>query len=362
MAATDFPLSYSSARARFLAAAKGANAAIESISHPGRGPDDGALATDLAWIGARDASAVLLLVSATHGVEGHCGSGAQSAWLERNEAALLPKGVAVLMVHAINPYGFAWSRRVNEDNVDLNRNWIDFAAALPRNPGYDTLADLIVPTHRDRAHQEAYKAAAVAYIASHGEAGLMKAISGGQYHHPAGIFYGGIAPVWSRKTLTAIFHDRLGKAAHVAIIDFHTGLGPSGYGEPIISAPRGSAIANRALARHGLTAIPIGGPESASADLSGDWLGAAPALLPNAEVTGIALEFGTVPVNEVVDALRADAWLHGHGDPLSPEGQAIKAQMLAAFYTNSDHWRGMVEGQSLIAARQAIAGLKLALQ
>ncbi len=357
-----FAPGYPVARARFLAAAKGAGAAIETIPHPGRGPDNGALATDLAWIGPKDAPAILLMVSATHGVEGHCGSGAQSAWLERNEAALLPTGVAVLMVHAINPHGFAWTRRVNEDNVDLNRNWIDFTAPLPDNTGYDALADVIVPSIWDETQKQRYKAAVAAYIKSHGEAGLMKAISGGQYHHPGGIFYGGTAPVWSRETLSAIFRERLGHAAHVSIIDFHTGLGPSGYGEPIISAPHGSAIANRARARHGLTATPIGGPESASAELSGDWMGAAPALLPDAEVTGIALEFGTVPTNMVIDALRADAWLHGHGDPLSPEGQAIKARMLAAFYTNTDHWRGMVEGQSLVAARQAVAGLKLALQ
>jgi len=353
--------SYTAARTRFLAAASAAGAELDTIAHPLTGPEGEALATDCAWLGPRDAAAVLMMVSATHGAEGHCGSGAQSAWLERGEAAHVPAGVAVLLVHAINPHGFAWTRRVTEDNVDLNRNWIDFAAPLPENPGYDALADTILPREWTAETQAAYADRIKAFIAAHGEAGMMKVVSGGQYKHPQGIFYGGTAPGWSRRTLTAIFEQQLCRAAHVGIIDFHTGLGPSGYGEPIISAPHGSAIANRALARHGLTAIPIGGSESASAELSGDWLGAAPAYLPNAQVTGIALEFGTVPTNKVIAALRADAWLHAHADPLSPEGQAIKAQMLAAFYTDTDHWRGMVEGQSLLAARQALAGLKLAL-
>jgi hypothetical protein len=352
---------YSSARARFLAAARAARATVESIDHPDKGPAGEVLATDLAWIGPRNAPAVLLMVSATHGVEGHCGSGAQSAWLERDEATRLPADVAVLLVHAINPHGFAWSRRVTEGNVDLNRNWIDFAAPLPENAGYDALSDVISPTRWDDARKRAYADAVNAYRAAHGEAAFIKALSGGQYRHAYGIFFGGTAPVWSRRTLTNIFATMLGQAAHIGIIDFHTGLGPNGYGEPIISARRGSAIADRAIARHGLRAIPIGGPESASAELSGDWLAAAPALLPGAEVTGIALEFGTVPTAAVIDALRADAWLHCHGDPHSPQGKAIKAQMLAAFYGDNDHWRGMVEGQSLIAARQAVAGLKLAL-
>lgn len=353
--------SYAAARDRFRAAASAAGAAIDTLTHPVRGPAGEVLTTDCAWIGPRDAAAVLLVVSGTHGVEGHCGSGAQSAWLERGEAKLLPRGVAALLVHAINPYGFAWSRRVTEDNVDLNRNWIDFAAPLPENAGYDALADVILPAEWSDASQAAYAERIRGFIAAHGEAAMMKAISGGQYRHPCGIFYGGTAPTWSRTTLTAIFDQQLGGAAHVGIIDCHTGLGPSGYGEPIISAPKESAGALRAQARHGLAAIPMGGPDSASAELSGDWLGAAPDWLPRAEVTGIALEYGTVPTARVVGALRADAWLHAYGDPLSPQGDAIRAQMLAAFYTDTDHWRGMVEGQFLAAARQASAGLARAL-
>ena len=30
--------------------------------------------------------------------------------------------VRVVIVHAVNPYGFACGRRFNEDGVDLNRN------------------------------------------------------------------------------------------------------------------------------------------------------------------------------------------------------------------------------------------------
>ena len=97
--------------------------------------------------------------------------------------------------------------------------------------------------------------------------------------------------------------------------------------------------------------------DSVSAKLAGDWLDAAPRLLPHVRVTGIALEYGTVPSAEVMDALRADNWLHVHGDPTGPGAAAIKAQIRAAFYIDTDIWRGMVLGQSLIATRQAVAGL-----
>jgi len=91
------------------------------------------------------------------------------------------------------------------------------------------------------------------------------------------------------------------------------------------------------------------------------WLDATPALLPHAEVTGMALEYGTVDGAQVMEALRADNWLHLHGDPLSPQGQAIGADTRAAFYIDTDIWRGMVLGQSLIATRQALTGLARAL-
>lgn len=357
MADAPFSATYAEARKKFLDAATAAGASLSAYAHPERGPDGGQLAADVAWIGPADAAGVLVLVSGTHGVEGHCGSGAQVAWLRRGEAARRSPDVAVMLVHAINPYGFAWSRRVTHENVDLNRNFVDFAKPLPENLAYDRLADAAKPREWTDAAQAAAKATLLAYAREHGFPALIQAMSGGQYRYPDGIFYGGAGETWSRRTLTAIFRERLAAARHVGIIDYHTGLGPEGYAEQIVSAMPGTGEYRRAAAWHGLAVASQSGGESVSAKLAGDWLDAAPGLLAHAEVTGIALEYGTVASGQVMDALRADNWLHVHGDPLSPQGQAIKAQIRAAFYVDTDVWRGMVLGQSLIAVRQALAGL-----
>jgi hypothetical protein len=361
MADSPFSGAYAAARSKFLDAAKAAGASIASYVHPEKGPDGGELATDTAWIGPADAQAVLVLVSATHGVEGHCGSGAQVDWLRRGEAAHIPTGGAVLLVHAINPYGFAWSRRVTNENVDLNRNFIDFAKPLPTNPAYDALAHAVKPQAWTEDARNQSRAELLAYARDHGFPALVQAMSGGQYAHPDGIFYGGAGPTWSRLTLEAIFRERLSAARDIGIIDYHTGLGPEGYAEQIVSALPSSDEYRRAALWHGLAVASQSGGESVSAKLAGDWLDAAPKLLAHARVTGIALEYGTVATAEVLEALRADNWLHAHGDPLSPEGQAIKAQVRDAFYVDTDVWRGMVLGQSLIAVRQALAGLARAL-
>jgi hypothetical protein len=260
-------------------------------------------------------------------------------------------------VHAVNPYGFAWLRRVTEDNVDLNRNWVDHAGPLPQNPGYAELHEAFCPAEWTQASVAEANRRIVAFAIERGEGALQHALSAGQYAYPDGLFYGGAAPTWSRRTQTEIYRQRLGHAARVAIIDYHTGLGPWGFGEQIVVERPGTPGFERAKAWYGGTVVCPAAGQSSSADIAGDGLTAAPAILPNAEVTGMALEVGTVPMSEISTALRADAWLHAHSDPAGPQAAPIKAAIRNAFYGDADDWKGMVAGQSLLACRQALAGL-----
>ncbi len=353
----SFGQDYQDARARFLDAARSAGAQLEAIGHPSRGPDDRELATDVAWIGSRSAERVLVLISATHGVEGFCGSGAQVDWLRREEHARLPSGVAAMLIHAINPYGFAWLRRTTQENIDLNRNWIDFDQPLPDNPAYTEIRDALVPPQWTDASRRDCKRVLDAYARVHGQPAFQQAVSGGQYRYPDGIFYGGSAPSWSRTTQTAIFAKYLAVARRVTILDYHTGLGPCGYAEPIsVFAPE-SPEHCRARAAFGANVTSVLGRSSSSAVIAGDGLTAAAGLLSRAEVTSVALEYGTLPMEETLEALRADTWLHAFGDPASSEGQRIKHAIRGAFYVDTDAWRGMVLGQSLQYCRMAVAAM-----
>lgn len=100
---------------------------------PARGPRGEELSTDVAWFGDRRATKVAVMVSAPHGVEGYCGSTAQIDWVAGRGYERLKSDEAVLLVHAINPYGFARDRRVTQEGCDLNRNFVDFDAPLPQN-------------------------------------------------------------------------------------------------------------------------------------------------------------------------------------------------------------------------------------
>ncbi len=355
-----FAADYTDARSRFLAAATAAGAAVATYPHPLRGPDGGELATDVAMLGDSGAERVLLANSATHGVEGFCGSGALVGWLRDEKERSLPPGVRVVLVHAINPHGFAWLCRVTEDNVDLNRNFVDFAGKPPVNAAYAGLHAAILPAAWDDASCAERERIFAEFRAAHGAPALQQAITGGQYSHADGLFFGGREPGWSNRTFHQILADHVMPARHVGFIDFHTGLGPYGTAELITNGRRGHAGYDRAVEwyRNGVVSVESG--DSASAPLTGTIDGAVDEGLPGVEVTGIAAEFGTYPLTEVLDALMADLWLHQRGRRDSKQGRAIKAAIRRAFYPDEDDWKELVWIRSRQVLRRAIDGLRSA--
>ncbi|MEO3431108.1 M14 family metallopeptidase [Pelagibius sp. CAU 1746] len=355
--AAYFSSDYPEARRRFAEAAERAGARLTSYGHPERGPNGEELAADVAWLGPEDAGRVLVSLSGTHGVEGFCGSGVQVGWFDSGLAAEQDAGTAYMAVHAINPHGFAWLRRVTEDNVDLNRNFVDFAASLPDNPGYDELAEALCPPTWDDATIAATRGVLRAYAEEHGPSGLQAAVTNGQYVHADGIFFGGTAPTWSHLTLKRIFQRHLARAERVAVIDYHTGLGPRGHGERICPAAPDAPVLGRVRDWYGEDfTCPALGTSSATEIRGFNVIGMEEAL-PGVELTAVALEYGTLPTEEVKLALRADNWLHLHGDMTSAKGGAIKDQIREAFYQDADDWKEMIWERALETQRLALAGL-----
>ena len=140
-----FPHHYGAARTGFIAAAEAAELGITSRLLGGiKAADGGPLFLDTAWAGRRDARRALLLISGTHGVEGYFGSGVQTGLLRQGLAAQVPQDCKLVLLHALNPYGFSFDRRANEANADINRNFVDHAHP-PANTEYDVLAEAAAP-------------------------------------------------------------------------------------------------------------------------------------------------------------------------------------------------------------------------
>ncbi len=360
--ADAFAPSYARARVRFLEAAAAAGAAIESLPHPLLGRDAETIALDLALDGPRDADRLLILSSGCHGVEGHAGSGAQvfalhdAEWRERARGA----GVAVLYAHALNPWGFSHGRRVTEDNVDLNRNFPSSfdPALLPSNPAYADLHALLLPSawppNADNQQALAQR------VATSGLPAVQAAISRGQYAFPDGLFFGGTQPTWSHQAWRRVLREHAVRAHRIGWIDLHTGLGTSGIGTRIFAGRPGDAQAIAHAQRWWGSEVtsPQEDP-SVSAQVTGSIGEALYEARTHAQtITGIALEFGTQPLPDVLAALRAEQWLHNHPERATAAVSAhIRQQLKDAFCVDTDAWRGQVISQARQAMFQAVDGL-----
>ena len=356
-----FSPSYARARVQFLEGAAAAGMAIRSHNHPLLGRDGETLAMDVALDGPADAQRLLIVSSACHGAEGFCGSGVQvfathdAEWRQHARDA----GVAVLYIHALNPHGFSFLRRVTHENVDLNRNFQDFSQPLPVNADYAELHGLLLSAQWPPGADN--QAAIEARIATQGATRFQAAVSQGQHQFADGLFFGGTSPTWSHQTLRQVLHTQGRQARQIAWIDLHTGLGPSGVGERIFACRDDAAALTRARAWWGgegqtpVTSIYDG--SSTSALLTGLMWASIYQECPQAEYTGIALEYGTLPFPDVLAALRADHWLHLHPEAAPALRAAIEQQMKDAFYVDTDTWRAQVVVQARQAMFQAVDGL-----
>jgi hypothetical protein len=343
-AASYFSQSYAEARGRFTAEARGSAVRLSSMASPRwRGIHAEALSIDVAWFGPEAPAAVVIVTSGTHGVEGFAGSAFQCWYAAEARRRVVPQGVAVVLVHAINPHGFSYCRRVNEDNVDLNRNFVDFRRPRPSAPEYSRLHGAIVPAkwvgderrHADSVLRDAWE--------SLGMRGFQNAVCRGQYDHPDGLFFGGRKPSWSN-TVWRGWVARLPQSIEfLAHIDIHTGLGPLGYGELLYTLPRNLAAAD--LAREcyeGMGVRVAGDTDSAATPVAGTINHSLIEANSTAAKMSISIEFGTVKFRRMFDALRADNWWNNHASPEKPGAVGVREELVNCFYPSSDEWRRSV--------------------
>jgi len=355
-----FSATYAEARRKFLQACVTADLKVETHPHPLKGIDSEELAMDVAYDGPANATQLLIVTSACHGIEGYCGSGVQvfalhdAEWRDKARAA----GVGVLYVHALNPHGFSHGRRVTQENVDLNRNFLDFSQPKPVNAAYAKLHALLLPDQWPPSPKN--QAEVAAWIDQHGAVAYQAAITGGQYQFDDGMFFGGTAPTWSNRTFRQVLRAHAAGAQQLAWIDLHTGLGPSGIGERIFACRDDQAAYARANAWWGTADAPVTSiydGSSTSAFLTGLMWGAMYEECPQAEYTAIALEYGTLPIMEMMGALRADHWRHKHPEAPAELADAIRLQVREAFYTDTDVWKRQIISQAKQAMFQAVDGL-----
>ncbi|MCA1326093.1 M14 family metallopeptidase [Herbaspirillum sp. alder98] len=355
-----FARDYADGRARFTAQAQAVGGAVQRYTHPHQqGPDGQTLSVDVARLGPEKASRTLLLISGTHGLEGAAGSAAQVAWLATDAATALPADTNVVLVHAINPYGWAHQTRTTENNVDLNRNFIDFSHAPPANAPYDALHPHLLPPEWTDAGQAAVRQAIEDFRSIHGDDATFNATASGQYNHPDGLVYGGQQREWSNLTLESILGDYLGHSEKVALIDWHTGIGE--YGEPFFLCfnEEGSQEQQQAAAWWGSERVLDQRPHGlARPNYQGLVFRGVERFLPGRRIAGAVVEFGTRG-RHMREALRLDQWLRFHAakHPDATRDHNLRLDLIDAFVPYSGVWRQSVTRHGVQITDQALHGL-----
>lgn len=191
----------------------------------------------------------LVHISGTHGVEAYAGSAIQASILEylrfsniySSETPEKNNLPTVIMIHALNPYGFKNNRRTNEDNIDLNRNFLtsdEFVFVKNRDPNLSYYLDLDhilnptkKPTNSIFWNELLGFGDVLRAVFHHGTATIKRAMVSGNYHKQTGYGFGGFEYAKSTRNLMNLLIDELKipqLAKKFVLIDVHTGLGPSG--------------------------------------------------------------------------------------------------------------------------------------
>jgi hypothetical protein len=351
----SFSPDYLASRARFRSSALALGCDLEEHAIGHDAPDGSELTVDVALLGARRPSRVVVVSSGLHGVEGFFGAAVQAAMLEDELGGWAPpSGLRVVMIHALNPYGYAWLRRVNEDNIDLNRNFLRKDEAYSGAPDKYADLDALLNPQTPPSGFEPFLPLALYNIARHGLPALKNAVAGGQYEYPRGVFFGG-----SRASRTVEIVDEnlptwIGEAEHVLHVDFHTGLGKSATYKLLVDHEAGSERVGWLAERFGADAVQPWAPGGVSYEIRGGMGTWCKARFPNTTYDVLAAEFGTVSVLKVIAALRAENRAHHYGAADAPSTVRAKQALREVFAPSDPRWRDKVVERGVRVVQQAI--------
>jgi len=178
-----------------------------------------------------NAKKLLLITTGEHGIEGYAGNVFLQLFVHEFLSNIKHDEVSLLLVHAINPWGMKHKRRVNKDNIDLNRNFLDFSSPDIdlRNESFEKMRKYFTnpkPVGKVDLNFFLNIVKLIPYIITLGSNGIKEALTKGQYTCERCVYYGGKQEMCCTQYMKALYRHVYSTYDFVLHLDIHTGAGP----------------------------------------------------------------------------------------------------------------------------------------
>ncbi len=356
--AAFYPETYDQARQDFRDITAGlseyySNVVTTSIVVPSA--TDNNLTIDICYVPAqKDSANLLILSSGVHGIEGFVGHAAQQLFIQDFLNEQLLENTGVLLIHGMNPYGFKYTRRVTENNVDINRNSPSTSSLYQTvNDGYPKIYGLVNPkgkANRKSLENRFFFVKAINEIRKATLPVLRQAVLQGQYQYPEGLYFGGQQPEPQIAAIEPMISAWCQPYEKILAIDLHTGYGERGklhfFPNPLEEPQR---IMLEALF-DGYT-IDWGDSDDFYT-VTGDFVGFIGALVPGKEYYPMLFEYGTLNSQTTMGSLKS---IHimilenqgkQHGFRTEKDSLAIRHDLREMYYPSSENWRNYIMDQT----------------
>ncbi len=303
---------------------------------------------------------LILISSGVHGVEGFTGSAIQRYLMKQtlDENDLFDSDV--LFLHGINSYGFKNKKRVNENNIDLNRNFFFKREKIPKkekNLGYRRFASFFMPKFPFTFWFLEYFIFFVRFTGIMFRIGIKNfsnAFVNGQFEFKKGLYFGGKRPESVVKRLRKFFKSNLAKYKWILHLDIHTGHGEANGLLLIQNANLGTPEDNNIMKI--IEGLPILKPDSGGAfyKTAGDFTDfLSKIFLEQKKIFPLTLEIGTLGNDSLIKAIRtsflmvAENRIRHCGSWFVKNKEKVEHMFFRYFYPDSEIWRKVALEKSI---------------
>lgn len=313
---------------------------------------DNDLSIDYCYIPAQKQTEKLLIVnSGTHGIEGYTGSAIQQMFMQEILLKEDLDKMGILLIHGINPYGFKYHRKVTENNVDMNRNWVINAKEFDSpNDGYAQLSDMLMPEGEVKTgnlRNKFFHLVAIAKILKESMPVLRQAALQGQYDFDKGIYYGGKAPEPQGEFMKTLLKNTMEEYDIVMNLDLHTAFGERGKLHIFLDPIEDPVVKNGIETIFDDVEIDWGSGEDFYT-IHGEYIGWAGSLCDSALYLPMLFEFGTLDSQKTFGSLKSiqimineNQGAH-YGYKNEKQEKKVKHLFDEMYYPSSPVWRSKV--------------------